>query len=341
MDGNGTAIALRPSGHLQIDAGQDFWTPEQIAALQVLGIKGATNGDLAVYFHYCRRTQLDPFSRQIYMIRRREKVDGQWVDKQTIQVGIDGFRVIRDRAARRDGVTVDYEDTIWYDGDGSAHAVWLSPEPPAGCKVVLVKHTPTGDLRYPGVLRTAAYMATRDGRPVSQWATQPEHMIEKCCEAFANRRGFPHDLSGVYIEEELNGRQPGQRERPPRVTAAQILSDDEPEQVPLPDPPGTAANGTQTASRDRPRRPSKGELAARDNLTRIMASLPLSPPATREKDWHDILTWICGEDWAATPGQVADAVAGLEDYLSRTGDPEEAVTEIWAAYTAATEDGEL
>src|SRR5260370_279765 len=85
-----------PSASLAIQPGQDFWTGKQMAALAVLGLKNVSTADLAVFMHYCQKTQLDPFSRQIYGIMRREQQGDQWVDKFTIQVGIDGFRVIRD-----------------------------------------------------------------------------------------------------------------------------------------------------------------------------------------------------------------------------------------------------
>lgn len=219
-----TAVALvGDAAPLAIQAGQELFTDKQRAALAALGIKDCPNAELAVFMHYCQRTQLDPFSRQIYYIKRREMAGGQWVDKWTTQVGIDGFRVIRDRVAARTGCTVEFEDTVWYDADGREHKAWLSPEPPAACKVVLVKYQDNRKLRYAGVLRTASYMAMKDGKPVSQWKTQPDHMIEKCCEAFATRRAFPNDFSGLYIPEELDSRAGDVPPAVRRVKAADII----------------------------------------------------------------------------------------------------------------------
>ena len=89
------------SSDLTITDKQDGFTDNQIAALQQMGVQDASQGDLAVFFHEVQRTGLDPFARQIYMIGRRTKVDGQWVTKYTIQTGIDGFRLIARRAADR------------------------------------------------------------------------------------------------------------------------------------------------------------------------------------------------------------------------------------------------
>ena len=52
-------------------------------------MRGANNADLAVFFHHCARTGLDPFARQIYLIGRG--------GKQTIQTGVDGFRLVARR----------------------------------------------------------------------------------------------------------------------------------------------------------------------------------------------------------------------------------------------------
>ena len=204
-----TVVALDqqpPSAALAIRPGQEMWTDKQRAALGALGAKDAPNAELAVFMHYCQKTGLDPFSRQIYLIKRRVKEFGQWADKWTIQVGIDGFRVIRDRVAERLGVTVEYEDTIWYDRDGGEHKIWLRDDEPAGCNVTIRKD----GHRFPGVVRFSSYAARKDGELVSQWKTQPDHMIEKCAEAFALRRAFPNDLGGLYIDEELPPAAPGQ-----------------------------------------------------------------------------------------------------------------------------------
>lgn len=234
-----TDVAVRDdTAPLALRPGQLLFDDKQQAALTAMGVKNATKADMAVFAHVCHRTQLDPFTRQIYMIERREMVAGKWVSKQTIQVGIDGFRVVRDRVAERTGCEVEFEDTIWYDAEGREHKVWLSAEPPAACRVVLLKHSvATGrTLRYPAVLRTAAYIARKDGKPTGQWRDdkQPDHMIEKCCEAFATRRAFPNDFSGVYLEEEMQGRAAGGDDRPAvrKVTAADIMQPAEPDGEP-------------------------------------------------------------------------------------------------------------
>jgi phage recombination protein Bet len=321
-----TAVAMRDgyeigasSGTLAIRPGQEMWTDKQRAALAVLGIRDATNADLAVFMHYCQKTGLDPFSRQIYMIMRREKQGDQWVAKQTIQVGIDGFRVIRDRIAARTGATIEYEDTIWYDADGREHAVWLSDEPPAACRVTVLKN----GRRFPAVVRTASYMATNKdtGKPVSQWRTQADHMIEKCAEAFALRRAFPHDLGGVYLEDEMPPVQEAPA-RPQRVTAAEVISRGEPE----PEPP---AGGQEKAAE--PKLPKPATEAALKRMNDIIGQLDLGP----DEDIAALIHWITGTDGTGifTTAHADNVTSLLRDALKAAGgDTDKAAAEIWAQY---------
>jgi phage recombination protein Bet len=183
----GAALALRD--------GQGYWDERQLAALQQLGIKDVTRADLQVFLHYCQRTGLDPFSRQIYMISRNTK-DGP---KQTIQVGIDGLRVIAQRAAKRDGVRLSYGRPVWYDGDGNEYPVWVRPEPPAAAAVTVYRDRDV----FPGIARFKSFAATdREGRLMGLWGTMGDHLIAKCAEAQALRRAFPHDLEGLHISDE-------------------------------------------------------------------------------------------------------------------------------------------
>ncbi|WP_395704779.1 phage recombination protein Bet [Rhodococcus ruber] len=185
-------IATRHGSDLAIDADQTFWNDKQVAALRQLGVGSANNGDLAVFFHQCQRTGLDPFARQIYMIERQ--------GKQTIQTGIDGFRLIARRAVDRTRETLGYEDTLWCGKDGKWMDVWLSTDAPAAAKVTVIRN---GE-RYPAIALYSEYAGLkRDGSPTQMWATKPALMLAKCAEALALRKAFPQDLSGLYTVDEM------------------------------------------------------------------------------------------------------------------------------------------
>ena len=176
---------------LAIRDGQDMWDAKQLAALTQLGVENAPKADLAVFLHRCQATGLDPFAGQISMVRR----GGRYV----IQTGIDGYRVVAHRAAKREGVELSYGPTKWYDAAHGEHAIWLGDEPPAGASVTVYKNRQM----FPGVARFNSFAARgKDGQLLAQWATMPDHMIAKCAEAQALRKAVPHDLDNVYTSDE-------------------------------------------------------------------------------------------------------------------------------------------
>jgi len=196
---NGTAPQQNTSTAVAIRTGQVEFDDKQRAALVAMGVsEQVTRAELAVFFHQCRKLQLDPFTKQIYLIHRKTKEGDRYVLKPTTQIGIDGFRVTRDRIAAEKGLRVEYEDTIWYDASGQAFDVWLWDEPPAACKFVVL----VDGRRFPAVLRFNEYcQRTRDGVPTGRWKDGFAHQIEKCAEADALRRAFPNDLSGVILTD--------------------------------------------------------------------------------------------------------------------------------------------
>lgn len=152
---------------------------------------GASDEELIVFLLIAQRSGLDPFSRQIYLIERRENVDGQWKTKRMPQTGIDGLRLVADR-------TGDYapgrEPTYTYDEQGSLVAA-----------TSYVMKYARG--QWHEVAATAHYdeyvQEKRDGSPNKMWAEKPHIMLAKCAEALAIRRAFPANLSGLYTSDEI------------------------------------------------------------------------------------------------------------------------------------------
>ena len=181
-----TVQTIETGSALAIRAEQREFTPAQVAALRQLGVSGATEGDLQVFFHQSQRTGLDPFARQIYMIGR-----SQWNPntrqsemKQTIQTGIDGFRLIARRASDHAREPFGYEDTLWCGPDGRWVDVWLSPEAPAAAKVTVLRN----GQRFPAVALFGEYAGlTKEGKPTKMWAEKGALMLAKCAEALALR----------------------------------------------------------------------------------------------------------------------------------------------------------
>jgi phage recombination protein Bet len=218
------------SAALAIREGQNEWTPAQLAAFRQLGMGDAPDEDLAVFLHRCQVTGLDPFARQIRLRKDRQKVDGEWQDKWSIETEIDGYRVIASRAAKRDGVDLSYGPTYWYDAAGNKSELWLGAGTPAGASVTVYK-----DGRpFPGAVRFDSFASkNQQGQLMAQWARMPDHMIAKCAEAQALRKAFPLDLDGIEAADEA-------AHIAPQITVTQV-SDPAPERRERPRPDNTAA----------------------------------------------------------------------------------------------------
>lgn len=189
-------LERRPHHTLALADEQTWWSERQMAGLRQIGVDNASDGDLLVFFHVCQRTGLDPFARQIHMVARNTQDGRRW----TIQTGIDGYRLIADRADRRDGTLREYEDTQWADGDGNWSDVWVRGTHPTAARVVVLRN----GHRFPAVALYAEYVQTkRDGNPNAMWSRMPANQLAKCAEALALRKAYPQDMAGVYTDDEM------------------------------------------------------------------------------------------------------------------------------------------
>lgn len=188
----------KPTGALALNPSQALWTKAQRAALAQIGLEKADDANLAMFLHYCQRTGMDPFTRQIYMIGRWDKTSGRL--KYTIQMAIDGFRIIAQRSLQYAGQT----EPQWCGPDGAWRDVWVDHStPPVAARIGVLRHG------WPQPTYAIAHFAEyapmkRDGSGLEpMWKRMPANQISKCAEAAALRKAFPNDLSGMYVPEEL------------------------------------------------------------------------------------------------------------------------------------------
>ncbi len=188
---------------------QQEWSAPQLAALGSMGInKSVPTADLMLFLSYAQRTGLDPFSKQIYLVPRRDGDGTRW----TIMAGIDGLRIVAQRTGEYEGRT----GPEWFDGTRWLD-VWTQDRPPLAARVGVRRRGFVEPLR-------AVVMWKEYGGTKANWRTMPAHMLAKVAETHALRAAFPHDLSGLYTQDEMD-----QSERQGHLPSAA--------DVPLPPPP--------------------------------------------------------------------------------------------------------
>jgi len=175
--------------------------PSKLDLIKRTICKGATDDELQLFIHACKKTGLDPFMRQIFAVKRWDASAKREV--MTIQTGIDGYRLIADRT----GKYAPGRDTEFgYDGEG--HLQWA--------KAYIKKMTPDGQWHEISAIAfwDEYVQTTRDGKPTIFWQKKGHIMLSKCAEALALRKTFPAELSGIYTKEEMSQEMCSTQEEP-------------------------------------------------------------------------------------------------------------------------------
>ena len=156
---------------------------DQIELIKRTICRDATNDELALFVATANRIGLDPFARQIFSVKRGGVM--------SIQVSIDGFRLVADRTGNyAPGRPTEYE----HDPQGKLMSA-----------TAYVKKLAAGVWHEVG---ETSHLSEYAGGSNPLWKSMPRVMLAKTAEARALRRAFPAELSGVYSVEELAQAEP-------------------------------------------------------------------------------------------------------------------------------------
>ena len=189
--GGGGSIIPASAGNMPL-----AYDAEKIALLKRTIARGASDDELAMAIEQCKRTQLDPFSRQIYFIKRWSQADG--CELMTVQISIDGARLVAQRSGEYEGQT----QPEWCGKDGVWRNVWLNADAPMAARVGIWRKNFREPV-YAVALFTEYAARKKDGTLTQFWKTKPALMLAKCAESMALRKAFPQELSGLYTREEM------------------------------------------------------------------------------------------------------------------------------------------
>jgi phage recombination protein Bet len=169
-----------------------------------LGIENLTDPELQLFAMVALHTGLDPFTKQIYAIKRGGKV--------THQTGIDGYRSTAERTqSYRGSDPAEFEPCECGKDDSP-------PVHPLRARVTVYRSYPDGirgqvgealwhELKPKHVKPQGAYGYLDD-----MWWQMPFNQLAKCAEANGLRKAFPRVLGGVYITEEMEQANSGEPE---------------------------------------------------------------------------------------------------------------------------------
>jgi phage recombination protein Bet len=157
---------------------------------------GASKAEQQYCFSVARELCLNPITKEIFFVSRRQKINDKWVNKVEPMVGRDGFLSIAHRTNQFAGIETtagirevpQLEDGKWRPKHQlvAECTVWRKDSSkPFTAQVAYNEYC----------------QKTAEGNPTKFWLEKPETMLKKVAESQALRKAF--NIHGVYCPEEI------------------------------------------------------------------------------------------------------------------------------------------
>lgn len=189
-----TAIEVSSKQQLAITADQLELAKNTIA-------KGLDNDEFELFKYNCHRQGIHPLDGLLIPIKRNDSESGG--KRLTFVTTVD---LLRSRAA----------DTNEYAGSDDPIFEYAEGGKPESATVTVWRFVQGQKCSFTATARWQEYYP--GDKQGFMWKTKPHVMIGKCAEGLALRKAFPKQLAGLYLEEELQVREPRTREKkdPPK-----------------------------------------------------------------------------------------------------------------------------
>ncbi len=206
---------------------QQTYSASQLSLIRHTVAKDCNQSEFDLFIEMCKHQGLDPFRKQIYAFvfkktKRAKDESGQWRDVEERQLtpvtSIDGYRSKAARCA--DYRPDDQEPSFEY--DDAAKSPDTNPVGIVKCTVRAYKfgpdklwHACVGTVYWDEFAPIVEDGEWKDNKFVGNgrllldkkkpnWRRMARAMIEKCAEAKALRKGWPEEMSGLVVQEEMD-----------------------------------------------------------------------------------------------------------------------------------------
>lgn len=246
------------------------WTRERIELVKrTVCPQGIGDDEFALFIEVCKRSGLDPLTKEIFCVKRRTNVGSKdaprWIEKFEPQPAETGMLRRAEEFPDYRGVTasaVFSEDSITIDPANGTVQHSFSPNKKRGHLVgAWARLLREGKQPVVVWLELSGYQ-----QRTAMWDRLGPNMIEKCARVGALRKGYPGPFGGLYTKEEMPAEE--EHDAPPMPRASVSVAPPSPVQPKALNAPAQTAKVEESKPQ-----PEEAELVA-----------PEAPPAAAPKE---------------------------------------------------------